>query len=618
MYAGRIVEEGPADGRCSTRPAPVHAGAGGGVPDDRRPGRAVRAARPARRPALARRPADRLPVPSALPRGRSTSAAPTTSGCDAGPAPAGRACLHPGRGEPRVSDAESMAGRRAGPRGRGPARRFRDPRAAGRRGPSTASTWPSAAARSSRWSASRAAARRRWPAPCSAWSAPRPAQVRYDGEPLRYGARGAEGLPPQRAAGAAGPDRLAQPAAHGLRGGRRGAAGPPASPATRSELVAEALSRAGLRPPERYFLRYPHELSGGQRQRVVIAGALVARPAGPRRRRAGLVARRLGARRDPRAAAHAARGPRALGARRHPRPRAGLEHRRPDRGDVPRPHRRDRADRGGARRPAAPLHPGAALGRARDRRTSSRSCSPASRPTPPGCRPAAASTRAARRCASGEAARAGVGDATAGTGDLPRAARPARPRRGLLPRADDSGRAGLLTRRVSSRAGAGIERRAIDHGRLAAGRAARADYVDEAHWRRERDARAASRVVLRRAAVDDLGLDVGRTERLAVVDVAGESVLRHAATRDGRAARALTTSAGTAARRSCRSTRTAAARAVRGERRCAVRYHSWTYDLDGRLLRAPHTEDVEDFDPAAFGAAPGRRRRVGRLPVRCT
>lgn len=44
------------------------------------------------------------------------------------------------------------------------------------------------------------------------------------------------------------------------------------------EQVAAALSRAGLRPPERFFLRYPHELSGGQRQRVVIAGALVLEP----------------------------------------------------------------------------------------------------------------------------------------------------------------------------------------------------------------------------------------------------------------------------------------------------------------------------------------------------
>ncbi|WP_431930861.1 ABC transporter ATP-binding protein [Nonomuraea jabiensis] len=44
------------------------------------------------------------------------------------------------------------------------------------------------------------------------------------------------------------------------------------------EIVAEALSRAGLRPPDRFFLRYPHELSGGQRQRVVIAGALALNP----------------------------------------------------------------------------------------------------------------------------------------------------------------------------------------------------------------------------------------------------------------------------------------------------------------------------------------------------
>jgi len=45
-----------------------------------------------------------------------------------------------------------------------------------------------------------------------------------------------------------------------------------------SDLVAAALSEAGLRPPERLFLRYPHELSGGQKQRVLIAGALALRP----------------------------------------------------------------------------------------------------------------------------------------------------------------------------------------------------------------------------------------------------------------------------------------------------------------------------------------------------
>ena len=49
-------------------------------------------------------------------------------------------------------------------------------------------------------------------------------------------------------------------------------------PGDEQAQVSEALSQAGLRPPERFFLRYPHELSGGQRQRVVIAGALALKP----------------------------------------------------------------------------------------------------------------------------------------------------------------------------------------------------------------------------------------------------------------------------------------------------------------------------------------------------
>ena len=44
------------------------------------------------------------------------------------------------------------------------------------------------------------------------------------------------------------------------------------------EIVARALARAGLRPPERFFLDFPHELSGGQRQRVVIASAIALEP----------------------------------------------------------------------------------------------------------------------------------------------------------------------------------------------------------------------------------------------------------------------------------------------------------------------------------------------------
>lgn len=43
-------------------------------------------------------------------------------------------------------------------------------------------------------------------------------------------------------------------------------------------LVSNALARAGLRPPERYLRRYPHEISGGQRQRVLIAAAMALGP----------------------------------------------------------------------------------------------------------------------------------------------------------------------------------------------------------------------------------------------------------------------------------------------------------------------------------------------------
>ena len=57
---------------------------------------------------------------------------------------------------------------------------------------------------------------------------------------------------------------------HGLAGSKSGS--------SESELVARALSDAGLRPPEQLYLRYPHELSGGQRQRVLIAGALALSP----------------------------------------------------------------------------------------------------------------------------------------------------------------------------------------------------------------------------------------------------------------------------------------------------------------------------------------------------
>jgi peptide/nickel transport system ATP-binding protein len=49
-------------------------------------------------------------------------------------------------------------------------------------------------------------------------------------------------------------------------------------PGDEKQLVADSLASAGLRPPERFAGRYPHEVSGGQRQRVLIAGAIALSP----------------------------------------------------------------------------------------------------------------------------------------------------------------------------------------------------------------------------------------------------------------------------------------------------------------------------------------------------
>jgi len=50
------------------------------------------------------------------------------------------------------------------------------------------------------------------------------------------------------------------------------------NPEETTALVLGALRDAGLRPPEEFMFRFPHELSGGQRQRVSIAAALVLQP----------------------------------------------------------------------------------------------------------------------------------------------------------------------------------------------------------------------------------------------------------------------------------------------------------------------------------------------------
>jgi oligopeptide/dipeptide ABC transporter ATP-binding protein len=50
------------------------------------------------------------------------------------------------------------------------------------------------------------------------------------------------------------------------------------SSSEREQHIRDALTRAGLTPPDLFLDRYPHELSGGQRQRVAIAASLVLDP----------------------------------------------------------------------------------------------------------------------------------------------------------------------------------------------------------------------------------------------------------------------------------------------------------------------------------------------------
>jgi oligopeptide/dipeptide ABC transporter ATP-binding protein len=106
---------------------------------------------------------------------------------------------------------------------------------------------------------------------------PTSGEVRYDGTAIRYSNAALKEyrrhvqLVLQDPGGALNPrqtvyDNVAEgPRLHGMRAGL-------------ADRVYAALSRAGLRPPEQFMARYPHELSGGQQQRVVIAGALALDP----------------------------------------------------------------------------------------------------------------------------------------------------------------------------------------------------------------------------------------------------------------------------------------------------------------------------------------------------
>ena len=102
-------------------------------------------------------------------------------------------------------------------------------------------------------------------------------EVRFRGEPLRYGRRSlrahrrAAQMIFQDPTGALNARQtIYEAVAEGVRIQKL--------PGNEEELVAGGLERAGLRPPERFFTRYPYEVSGGQRQRVIIAGAMVLNP----------------------------------------------------------------------------------------------------------------------------------------------------------------------------------------------------------------------------------------------------------------------------------------------------------------------------------------------------
>jgi oligopeptide/dipeptide ABC transporter ATP-binding protein len=112
---------------------------------------------------------------------------------------------------------------------------------------------------------------------------PAAGEVLVDGDPLDYSPKGLYRLRSkvqlvlQDSAGSLNPRQTVYDSvAEGIRLHRRAASDPDGR--DEAALVAAAMSEAGLRPPERLFLRYPHELSGGQKQRVLIAGALALRP----------------------------------------------------------------------------------------------------------------------------------------------------------------------------------------------------------------------------------------------------------------------------------------------------------------------------------------------------
>jgi hypothetical protein len=154
--------------------------------------------------------------------------------------------------------------------------------------------------------------------------------------------------------------------------------------------VAEILERVGLAPENFLHVPLPARALGRPASAHRHRAGAHDEPELRRRRRADLDARRQHPHLDHGADDQARPGARRLLPVHHPRPRGRALHVRPNRRDVPREDRRDRADRGDARpNPHAPLHQGAAVGGAgagpllrAHPRSRSRGRSP-SRSTPP-------------------------------------------------------------------------------------------------------------------------------------------------------------------------------------------------------------------------------------------
>ena len=247
---------------------------------------------------------------------------------------------------------------------------------------------------------------------------PAEGEIYYQGEPLGRG-KTPEGLPAGRPDGLPGPDRVAQPSLDDLRDRRRGPADPRhprgaerrdrggagrASPLARGDAAARTLLPA---LPARALGRAAP--ARGDRGR--------ARPGsvGDRRGRTGLEPRCVGAGRDPRAAHEAARRDEDLGPDRDARPRARVDDGRPRSRDVPRPRRRARPGRGRPPAPQTSVHEGAARRRPRGGRP--RATGPRRRGarSDPDSRRAAGSTHAARWWPRGARPSSGSRSACRGT-----------------------------------------------------------------------------------------------------------------------------------------------------------------------------------------------------------